>query len=270
MFEKKVVNGFAGRKKVFALHRGAQIFHLPQRNLIFQEFLHLRIGHFVAGVNHGQGQANSEPGFGVGGHQHFGHFHEVRDRSAVRAAAHQNHVGAQLTQPFHALKLFASVVYGNDIYDDRARAEGGALGGFRAHRFHDTGHRHLQSASCRRRGEIQINTGFCVFCGSHGLAAVGGKDGFTAEFFDFTDGVDDADGDIIEGSLDGRRGFAATGQAILSIGLLLDENSLGGGAAAVGGENGFGVGGVLQLGWVAHGARTVLQFMKWHTEHPCK
>ena len=69
--------------------------------------------------------------------------------SAVDAAGEKYHVGAQMSYAFDLFVRKASVVGGDNVHDDSARAESRALGRFAGHRFNDARDHHLQSAAGR-------------------------------------------------------------------------------------------------------------------------
>ena len=74
------------------------------------------------------------------------------------------------------------------------------------------------------------------------------------QLLDFAHGVGDADGDVVERRFDCGRRFAARGQPVFAA-ALLDEDGFGGGAAAVGGEDGLDIAGEDgRFGGLAHGA----------------
>jgi len=80
----------------------------------------------------------------------------VRDRATVRPARHQDHVGAQGADSLDLLVLLAPIVHGDDVHDDRARAQGRPLGRLGAHGLDDARDGHLQTAARRRCAEVQV------------------------------------------------------------------------------------------------------------------
>ena len=151
-----------------------------------------------------------------------------------RRPRHQDHVGAELADAFDLLVRQAPVVDGNGVHDDGPRPQGGPLGAFGGHGFHHPRHHHLQAAAGAAGGQKQVGPP-PVPGGSDDALPV--QQGPARQLFHFLDGVAHSHGDVLKGLFHRGRRFAPHLQAVLAVGLPFDEDSLGGGAAAVHGQN---------------------------------
>ena len=165
-------------------------------------------------------------GFGIGGGDRA---RPARRRAsivpAVDAAGEQDHVGAQVADALDLLVGQAAVVGGDDVHDDRAGAERGALGALGGHRLDHAGDHHLQAAAGARGRDVDVDAPVSVVRVDDRLPV---EDLAAGELLDLPDRVEHAARDILERRLDRGRGLAADDQPILVVDEL-DEDRLGGG-----------------------------------------
>ncbi len=83
----------------------------------------------------------------IRGHDHLSDVHKVGNGPPVCAAGDEHHVGTQAADAFDLLPVLPPVVHRDNVHDDGPGAKSGTLRALRAHRLHDPGHRHLQSAA---------------------------------------------------------------------------------------------------------------------------
>jgi hypothetical protein len=118
----------------------------------------LRPGIGVAGVHERQPVGAAEAWSRIGGGDVLGHFHHMGDGAAVGATGHQDHVRAHGPNPLDLFVGQPSIVGGQDIDDDGACAQGGALSALAGHVLHHAGDHHLQSAAGAAGGHVYIHT----------------------------------------------------------------------------------------------------------------
>jgi hypothetical protein len=81
--------------------------------LVLQQALDLGPGRRVAGVDDGQVEGVAQARPGLGGAQQLGDAHDMLFRSAIGAAGHEDHVGAELADALDLLVRQALVVGGD-------------------------------------------------------------------------------------------------------------------------------------------------------------
>ncbi len=111
--------------------------------------------------------------------------------AAVGAAGHQDHVRAHGSNPLDLFVGQPSVVRGQDVDDDGAGAQGGALRALAGHVLHHAGDHHLQSAAGAAGGHVNVHASLGIalrrLVGCDDAVAVQNR--APGEFFDFRDGV---------------------------------------------------------------------------------
>ena len=157
----------------------------------------------------------------------------MADGAAIRAARQQHHIGAQLANALYFFVRQAPVVGGKRVHDDRPGTQGAALGALAGHRQHYAGHHHLQPAASTARRDVDIDPDIAVCRSDNPLAIENLPPG---KLLDLLNGVEYPPGDVLKRGLDRGWGLAAKGLAIPFV-LLFDQDRLGRGTAAVGGDN---------------------------------
>ena len=221
--------------QVLMLERGAQVLHHPQVDLRPNQLLDRGARLPVAGVDHWDARADAQARARVGREHHLGQVDQVADRAAVGAARHQQHVRPQSPDALHLLVILAAVIHGDHVHDDRAGPECGPLRALRAHRLHHSGNRHLQPAAGGGSGEVEIRPRPVIAALAEHLAV--SQKLLAGQLLDLAHRVRYADRHVVNRRLDGGRRLAPADQAV-ALGLPLDEDGLGGSAAAVGSEDG--------------------------------
>ena len=233
VFEKEVVDDLSRRAQRFLFEPGADVIGEGERGFTSQYLLNAFTGVFVPCVDHGELKSGPEPGPGVGGGDEFGEFDDVADRSPVGSTREEDHVGSQVADALNFLVGLAAVVGGQHIHDNGSGAQGRALCAFSGHGLDHTGDHHLEPTSGAAGGNVDIDAAVAPGGGEDTLAV---QDLATREFLHFLDSVEHAPGDVLEGGFHGGRGLPPAGLAV-DVSDFLDEDGLGGGAAAVGSDN---------------------------------
>ena len=233
VLQKEVVDDLPRRPQVLPFEHRAKVLGQGQGGLGAEHLLDLLPGILVAGVDHRQPEAGPEAGSGIGRSDEFGQLHHVAHRAPVRAAGEQDHVGPQLADALDLLVGQAAVVGRQHIHHDRAGAQGRALGALRGHRLDHPADHHLQAAPGAAGRNVQVHPLFAHCRGDDPLAV---QDLAARQLLDLLDGIQHPPGDVLEGRLHRGRGFPPEGLA-KGLPLLFDQDRLGGGAAAVRGDD---------------------------------
>ena len=125
------------------------------------------------------------------------------------------------------------VIRGDDIHDNRAGTEGGALSTLRCQIPHNARYHHLQSAAGTAGGNVDIYAFITVLRFQDNPI---GQQFPSGEFLHFGDGVDNTGGNVFDGCLHGS-GCLAADDELICVAALLDQNRFGCGAATVCGKN---------------------------------
>ncbi len=233
VLEEELLDVLAGRAEIFLLEAGPDVLDDAQGGHVAEHGADVVPCVAVAGVDDGQAEGAAEPGPGPGGADELCQLHHVRDRAAIRAAAQQDHVGAQGADAGYLLVRQAAVVGGDHVHHDGAGPEGGLLCALSGHCLDGACHQHLKPAAGAAGGDIDVHTALAVG-GPHNVIPV--QDSAPAQFLKFLYGIEHATGDVLERRLDGRGRLPTTRQAV-ALGPSLNEDGLGGRAPAVRGED---------------------------------
>ena len=234
VLQKQVMDPFTGGQEDFFLQRGAQVVDDAEIGLSTQHPGDLIASGPVAGIDDRQAITGPQSRLGIGGRNGFGDLDHLVGAGAVNLAGDQNHVRTELPDAFDALVGQPAVVEGDDVHHDRAGAQGGPFGAFGRHRPDHSGHHHLQSSPGAGGGNIEIAP--LLATGGAYDPALGVQQLAARELTQLGHRVEHAQSHVLEGGFHGGGSFASMGLAVL-LPNLLDEDGLGGGAAAVGGEN---------------------------------
>jgi len=232
------VNFVSRRRQIFALQHRTDVVGDDQCHLLTKHLGDLRTGVFVARVDQWELVGGAKARARLGRRDILRHFDHVRDGAPIGSPRHQNHVRPHGANTLDLFVREPSVVGGQHVDDDGPGAQRGPLRALPGHALHYAGHHHLQTAASTAGRDVNVDAGLGVPL----RRAIRDDEPVpvehlpAGEFFDFGDRVQHAAGHVLKRRFHRRRGFAATGLAIL-VADLLDENGFGRRAAAVGGND---------------------------------
>ncbi len=231
MLQEEFVDCLSGRPQVLALHRWPEVIDDAKIALSVHRSRHRLACCLVPGKDHRNLQPDPQARPRVRGDEKFGKLHQMRHGAAVRAAGEEDHIRAEVADALDPLILPAAIINGDHVHDNGASAQCGALRALARHRANHSRDHHLQAATSARRGEVEVRAR-CAIAGRNDEAARL-QETFPREVFHLGGRVAHANSDVVEGRLHRRRCLAPRHQPVL-IAMLLNEDRLGGRAAAVG------------------------------------
>ena len=235
MLHEELVDRPTGGLGVLHLQHGADVVHHIEGEVPAHQLLYLRPHILVTGVDDGELIGDAKSRFRLCS---INQLHDLDDpgcRPSVSAPGEEYHVRPQAAYPLYLLEHLASVVLGYDIHDDGARAQRCPIGALGGHRLDEAGDHHLKTSPSTARGDVEVHTDVPVI-GDDYAAAVAGEYLEMDELLHLPHGVLDAHGDVLEGSLDGRRRLACHEEPPFPL-YLVEESGLCSGTPDVGRQN---------------------------------
>ncbi len=158
VFQEQFMDSMTRFKDIFTVKVGADIIDMADTGDRAEEFIGKLACFGITAVNDGQFKSAAETRLGLSGADNFSDHLHVTAGTAVGTPGHKDHIGSDMAEMFNTLMIFARVIEGDGINNDRSGAECCAFGAGAADRADDAGTGHLQTAAGAACRKIGVNT----------------------------------------------------------------------------------------------------------------